>query len=137
MWKTEETDDYKRQFRWYEKKKKRELAAVIVNLQTYFTALEVGASPLQITHRFVHPEPHGVVAIGQDGRGANLAVTRLYTYPFTISETLFLLTIGGKDTQQADIKQCSYYVAEIQGAYNSDDQIQREGESLGGEKEAL
>ena len=90
--------------RKFEKKKKRQLAAVDVNLATYFRALEF-ANPLQIKHGFVHPEPLGIVAIDQSGGGhGKLAETRLYVYPDTETQLLHLITIGDKNTQAEDIQ---------------------------------
>lgn len=114
MWQLEPTDDYERQFRWYEKKRSRELEAVLRNLQTYFEALRAGNKPMQIKYGFVHVEPSGVFAIDQKGGTGRLAQTRLYVYPDTDSEVLHLLTIGGKGIEQRnDIQLCKDFVTEL------------------------
>src|SRR5947207_542022 len=110
MWTIETEDDYIRRSKWYEKKRPRELKAVLGNLAKYLSALNAGTQAYQIKAGFVHNEPTGVIVISQQGGGGNLAETRLYTYPNCPIETLHLITLGGKDTQHADITYCSEFV---------------------------
>lgn len=112
MWTQDSTEEYERCLRWYAKKRKRELRSVLVNLGTYFTALQSGVNPLQIKYGFIHPEGRGVVAIAQSG-GQSLAETRLYTYPETTECILYLLTIGDKASQQIDIHSSYDYVTQL------------------------
>lgn len=122
MWQLEPTDDYERQFRWYEKKRPRELEAVLRNLQTYLEALRAGNKPMQIKYGFVHVEPIGVFAIDQKGGGGKLAQTRLYVYPDIDAEILHLLTIGGKGLEQRnDIQLCKDFVAQLMERGSHDD----------------
>jgi len=102
MWKPVETEEYTRRHKRYQKNHPRELQAVLDNLNVYFQALVGGIKPLQIQHGFMHAEPQGVVAIDQKGGGKNLAQTRLYVYPDADTETLFLITLGSKGSQQDD-----------------------------------
>lgn len=114
MWQLEPTEDYERRFRWYEKKRRRELEAVLRNLQTYMEALRAGNKPMQIKFGFVHVEPNGVFAIDQKGGVGKLAQTRLYVYPNTDTEILHLLTLGGKGYEQrTDIQLCKDFVAQL------------------------
>lgn len=113
MWTIEPTEKYKRDQRWYEKKRRRELEAVLDNLDSYVEALQLGTHPLQVKAGFIHPEPHGVVAIDQKGGRKSLAETRLYVYPDTNSKVLYLIALGDKNTQKADIKLCNDMVAEL------------------------
>src|SRR5262249_42670877 len=83
---------------------------VLDNLDTYFKALEAGTNPLQIKHGFMHQEPLGVVAIDQKGGGKDLAQTRLYVYPDTETETLFVITLGDKRSQKNDIATCRAFI---------------------------
>lgn len=122
MWQIEPTDDYERQFRWYEKKHRRELEAVLRNLQTYLEALRAGNKPMQIKYGFVHVEPSGIFAIDQKGGVGKLAQTRLYVYPDTDAEILHLLTIGGKGREQRnDIQLCKDFVAQLKERGPQDD----------------
>jgi hypothetical protein len=59
---------------------------------------------------YIHPEPHGVVAIDQKGGGGNLQETRLYVYPHEERNVLYIITIGNKDEQPADVQFCSEFV---------------------------
>ncbi len=83
MWKLTPTKSYEIRQKRYQKKHKRELAAVLNNLDTLLKAFQAGLKPLQATTAFgfVHPEPNAVVSIDQKGGGLNLAQTRLYAYP--------------------------------------------------------
>jgi hypothetical protein len=53
-----------------------------------------------------------VIAIDQTG-GHKLAAMRLYVYPDMVTETLYLLTVGDKSTQEADIQDCKRFVKQI------------------------
>src|ERR1700720_4571989 len=99
MWKIEPTDKYVRDHRWYSKKRPNELKAVLNNLDTYVKAIQGGTKPLQVNAGFIHIEGQGVIAIDQKGGKGKLAQTRLYVYPDSDREVLYLFTIGDKNTQ--------------------------------------
>ena len=113
MWTVDETDEYGRRFKRYQKDHPRELQAVLDNLNMYFQALLGGVRPLQIRHGFTHAEPQGVVGIDQKGGGKNLAQTRLYVYPDTDTEILYLITLGDKRSQKADLASCRDFVTAL------------------------
>ncbi len=113
MWKIEVTDDYNRRFKWFLKKRPRETRAVLDNLDTFFNTLITGAKPQQIKAGFIHPEPCGVLAFDQKGGGPNLAQTRLYVYPNSATEILYLITLGDKGSQHDDVQCCKAFVAEL------------------------
>jgi hypothetical protein len=113
MWVQEPSDDFRRQHRWFEKKRPKELRAMLVNLDAYLAALVAGTKPLQIKFGFMHAELRGVVAIDQKGGGKGLAQTRLYVYPDVDDQKLYLLTIGDKNTQKDDIKLCKRLVKQL------------------------
>jgi hypothetical protein len=113
MWKLILTDEYERRHKRYEKDHPRELQAVLDNLDTYFKSLEAGIKPLQIRHGFMHNEPLGVVAIDQKGGGKSLAQTRLYVYPDTEAEVLFVITLGDKCSQKNDLETCRSFVSNL------------------------
>jgi len=106
MWKEQNVEDYDTQHKWYEKKRPKELAATLVNLARFLGALREGGriQHLVAAFRFLHPEQAGVIAVDQKGGARNLAETRLYTYPDETTETLFLITIGDKNTQSDDVQ---------------------------------
>ena len=113
MWKLVLTDEYERRHKRYEKDHPRELQAVLDNLDTYFKSLEAGIKPLQIRHGFMHNEPLGVVAIDQKGGGKSLAQTRLYVYPDTEAEILFIITLGDKRSQKNDLETCRSFISNL------------------------
>lgn len=116
MWKMQQgAADYGRSQKWFEKKKPRELAAVLDNLDTFIKGLnEYGLKLEQVrTFGFVHAEPHGILAIDQKGGGRGLAETRLYVYPNQQTETIYLVTLGDKGSQSGDIELCRNFIAEL------------------------
>jgi hypothetical protein len=121
MWPLETTSEYQRRHKRFEKKRRRELAAVLENLDTLVTGLKEGLKLEQVrTFGFVHHEPHGVLAIDQKGgHGAKLAQTRLYVYPEPKRQVIDVITLGDKTTQESDIRFCSEFVASIQGELKS------------------
>lgn len=114
MWTlAEPTDEYKRRFTRFDKKKRRQSLATLANLDTLIKALIDGLKLEQVvTFGFVHTEPKGVLAVDQKG-GAKLAETRLYIYPDKRTEIVHLLTLGDKRTQKGDIEFCSDYVESL------------------------
>ncbi|MDD5044059.1 MAG: hypothetical protein PHH69_05675 [Candidatus Omnitrophica bacterium] len=118
-WKMEPTEKYICKHEDYEKKHPQELVAMEDNLDAYFKALSNGINPLQIGGGFIHNEREGIWAIDQKGgrRKIKLQQARLYIYPDILTKTLFLLTIGDKQTQRKqDIPFCREYVKkEIRG----------------------
>jgi hypothetical protein len=117
MWGILTTDHYLRRCKRYDKKKKNELLAVLNNLDIFLMSLRSGKKPKPLIYGFLHGEPSGVIAIDQTG-GVKLAATRLYVYPDTETETLYLLTLGDKSTQEADIQDCKRFVKQIQADPN-------------------
>lgn len=92
------------------KKYRRELKNLLVNLQIYLDALNAGGIPIQIQRGFIHQEPHGVLAIDQRGEGSGLKEFRLYLYPDSALQKLYLLALGDKNTQKSDIALCTQWV---------------------------
>jgi hypothetical protein len=98
---------YLRDLRWYAKKRPAELTAILRNLERYMTLLARSPSARAIQAGFLHPEPHGMVALDQRGGGGRLQETRLYCYTHTDSRTVHLLGIGNKSSQPADLARLS------------------------------
>jgi hypothetical protein len=114
MWKLEPTTQWDKDRKWYEKKHPNELAAVLHNLKRYVAQLNASPNPKSFMAGYIHPEPHGVVAIDQKAGGGNLQETRLYVYPSEAQKVLYLITIGNKDEQATDIQLCSEFVKTVQ-----------------------
>lgn len=110
MWKLSPSIDVEKRLKKHRKKHSRELKNVFDNLDTFFKCLEAGASSAQIHRGFIHPEPSGVLAIDQKGKGAHLKEFRLYIYQDEESEILHLIILGDKNTQADDIKFCKRFV---------------------------
>jgi len=98
---------YLRELRWYAKKRPAELSAVLRNLERTMTLLANSPHARTIQAGFLHPEPHGMVAVDQRGGAGRLQETRLYCYAQADTRTLHLLGIGDKSSQKADIARLS------------------------------
>ena len=123
MWGVLKTRQYERRLKQYEKKKnkKPQLAAVLNNLEIFQKSLMAGKKPKPFVYGFLRTEPSDVIAITEQGGGANIAATRLYVYPDTETETLYLLTLGDKSTQSDDIRDCKDFVKQIRANPNTGD----------------
>ena len=110
MWQVKPTDRWQKDHKHYSKKHARELAAVLNNLDRYLSLLEVLPNSKCAAAGYLHPEQGGVLAIDQRGGGGNLQETRLYTYAHEACRVLYLITIGNKDSQPADILAAKRFV---------------------------
>lgn len=113
MWQLEPTTQWERDKKWYEKKRPTELAAVLHNLKRYMAQLNAAPNPKAVMAGYLHPEPMGVVAVDQRGGGGNLQETRLYLYPDEEQKVLYIITIGNKDEQSADVEFCKAFVKSL------------------------
>ncbi len=113
MWQIEPSTQWPKDQKWYEKKRPREIAAVLHNLQRYLDQLNAAANALAVQGGYLHNEPNGVVAIDQKGGGVSLQETRLYTFADSGTKILHLITVGDKNSQSADIRFCSDFVKSL------------------------
>jgi hypothetical protein len=118
MWGILKTDEYERRYKRYDKKKSKELIAVLSNLDIFLMSLRSGRKPKPFAYGFLHVEPSDVIAIDQTGNEGKVSATRLYVYPDTETETLYLLTIGDKSSQKDDIQNCKRFVKQIKAEPN-------------------
>ncbi|MGM0488965.1 MAG: hypothetical protein ACQESR_19670 [Planctomycetota bacterium] len=111
-WTFETRDEVSRRVKKLEKRYSEEISAVYDNLQTYMDALESGLQPLQLVQqcRFVHNEGKDVYAIDQSPKRKGYAEMRLYVYADVSGSKLHLLTIGLKNQQQGDVRECHKFV---------------------------
>ena len=118
MWELDDSDRYQRRYRQYDRKRRAELDAVEDNLRRFMAAVDGGVPPWMVKAGFIHHEPDGIKAIDEKGAPRGVAGTRLYLYPHEGTETIYLLTIGGKGSrqQQEDINHCRKFVAKLKRA---------------------
>lgn len=112
-WTIQKHSEFKRDYKWYAKKRPRELAAVLDNLNRLEKMLSLFPHPQLIVAGFIHPEPLGIWAIDQRGSMGNLQATRLYCYAESSRKNLHLLAIGSKDSQWTDISRATDIVKSI------------------------
>ncbi len=110
MWALDPRDEYERRLKKWPKKHKRELAAMLHNLDTFLKALQGGQKPAAAKFGFIHPEPCGALAVDQKGAGSGVKECRLYIYPDEVHECVRLMTLGDKDSQPEDIQTCKNFV---------------------------
>jgi hypothetical protein len=127
MWVRFPTDTFERRLKRYVKDRPNEMLFVLRNLSTYETALREGVNPIQIQegNRFVHNERNGIYAVDQKGAPKNAKQIRLYLFPHLPTKTLYLLTVGDKNSQQRDIVDCRQMIQDIATREVSDEQTKQ------------
>jgi hypothetical protein len=115
MWRQVPTDEFTKRVKRWPKKYRRELGAMLANLQTILSALQAGSKVESLEFGFVHHEPGGVLALDQKGGGAGLKPCRLYTYPHVDEEVLHVITMGDKNSQSEDIKYAKAFADGVKG----------------------
>jgi hypothetical protein len=136
MWQIRETADYVRTRKYFAKKHRNELSAMLDNLDTYVQMLQEGVHPRQIRLGFTHGETHGAIAIDQRGAVGKPTQTRLYVYPDPDTECLYLITIGDKRSQRDDNATCRQFIVSLgeekqQNEDNREESTPQEGDSDG------
>ena len=81
-----------------------ESAALLRNLDRYLNLLDQAPHVRLIQAGFLHPEPHGVVAVDERGGGPGLRALRLYTLADERTRILHLLHLGDKSSQSRDLR---------------------------------
>lgn len=115
MWTVERSHRFGRRVKKLEKRHRREVAATLDNLDTYLQSLDQGIKPMQLVkHSFVHNEQMGIHAVDQSPLHKGSKPLRLYVYPDEATETVHVITFGGKDTQSADVNESCEYVRQLQ-----------------------
>ncbi|MEW6755673.1 MAG: hypothetical protein AB1505_32550 [Candidatus Latescibacterota bacterium] len=111
MWRLVVADACQQRLDQLKRKNDQVVVALFSNLDDYLRALNGGLQPMQVKLGCLHPEKHhGLVAIDTKGAATKLPETRLYVYPDVETRTLHLITLGGKNTQQKDLKVSRKYV---------------------------
>ena len=113
VWQVEPTTQFTADSHWYAKKRPDELKAVLNNLGRYVSQLREAKNAACVHAGYLHPEPHGIIAIDQKGGGGNLQETRFYVFPDQVNRILYLITIGNKNEQQDDIKLATRFVESL------------------------
>ncbi len=91
-----------------------EFASCMLNLGKVLDELNTGRKIGGFSFNFFRSEGNGVYRIGQSSVKSPCEM-RLYVYPDETSKTMFLLTIGDKNTQQKDIQACHEKADELKG----------------------
>ena len=115
MWELSPTSEYEKRRRRWPKKHRQEFLNMLDNLDALHKALNEGAKPGSFWFGFLHNEPCGVWAIDQKGRGSGLKQSRLYIYPDEHNKTLYLITLGDKRSQSADVTFAKQFVLNLRG----------------------
>lgn len=120
MWTT--NDEYAEQgkFKKYAKKHRREVASCFNNLDWLCQQLNAGLTLQQSEAGigFFSSEGGDLYRIAQSGV-PYAKETRLYIHALVSGGNVYVLTIGGKETQQADIARCHEIIGRIRAATNA------------------
>jgi hypothetical protein len=117
MWTPNHEYAEKGKFKKYAKKHRREMDSCLDNLRRLCGNLNAGLTLQQAESGlgFFSSEGGDLYRIGQSGfPGAK--ETRLYVYAIISGGNVYVLTIGGKETQQADIARCRAIIGRIRAA---------------------
>ncbi len=106
---------YLRKQKWFEKKDKDVIVALMTNWARVFGALNDGVPLGEVRKRgkVRGGGDRGLLEIDQRGRG-NLPEARLYVYPDNETRTLYFITMGYKDAQDTDLKDCKRYIDKLE-----------------------
>ena len=110
MWQLEPITQWERDKKWYEKKRPNELAAVLHNLKRYLAQLNAAPNPKAIMAGYLHPRADGRGGGGSARRGRQFAGNTALSLSGRRTEMLYIITIGNKDEQPADIEFCKEFV---------------------------
>ncbi|MEX1229590.1 MAG: hypothetical protein WEB58_05080 [Planctomycetaceae bacterium] len=113
MWELEYQAEFERKVKKYAKKHRQETMNAAANLQAVLEGLNAGLKMRQIVRGFIHDEGEGALAVDESGRGKHLLGTRLYFYPDEPTETVYVVTIGDKDSQKRDVKTTQDFVSRL------------------------
>lgn len=83
----------------------------MANLKSLENILNYGKRINEIKFGWLHKETRGILAITEKGGHQEIKLSkikagRLYIYPDEEKKILYLLTIGDKNSQENDIKEC-------------------------------
>lgn len=112
----EPVEGFNEKLKSFRKRYPREVSVLFHNLKRYIKAIEGLSDIKSFRAGYLHPEGNGIVAIGQssaDKRLGVLAETRLYIHVRIRNDTVFLLTIGNKQSQQQDIQTSKKHITEL------------------------
>jgi len=114
VWSVDESHADKNRFKKYGKSHAREVASCFANLVTVVGLLKAGAALGSFRLNFFRRESGDIWRIGQT-KVPSARETRLYILVLVLPKAIHVLTIGDKDTQQADLAKCK----QIESAINS------------------
>jgi len=113
-WSVDDSHADKNRFKKYGKSHAREVASCFANLATVVGLLKAGAALGSFRLNFFRRESGDIWRIGQT-KVPSARETRLYILVLVFPKAIHVLTIGDKDTQQADLAKCK----QIESAINS------------------
>lgn len=66
-WNMDSAEEFNRDAKWYEKKKRNEFVSVMRKVDKYYKALCSTGNPLQVNGKFIHNENSGLYALDETG----------------------------------------------------------------------
>jgi putative component of toxin-antitoxin plasmid stabilization module len=114
MWYTEDGEATRSGFRKVSKNHPEEYASCFGNLEKILAILRNGNKVGGFKVGFFRSEGDGLYRIGQSGVKDSKEV-RLYVYPDQESEIIYILAMGTKESQQADIKESKKKIKKLKG----------------------
>jgi hypothetical protein len=117
-WESESTEEFARSFRRSRKRHEASCDAALTRLQHFhdWWLNNPQLAPGFHLPGWVHPEGKGVLAVDQGTKG-NLAAIRIYLYLDHPSRLIWLLRVGDKQSQHADIAYCHGWVERFKSGH--------------------
>ena len=115
MWYTEDREAIRSGFKRVSKNYPEEYTACFANLEKILTILNSGNKISGFKVGFFRSEGDGLYRIGQTGV-KDAKEVRLYVYPDTESEMMYVLSMGTKESQQNDIKEAKKRIKKLKGS---------------------
>lgn len=113
QWEVNIANVSKNVFKKFSKAHKEEYKSVFANLDKVLRNLNAGERIHQFKLGFLRSEGSGLYRIGQTGITKNSYETRLYIYPEEDLQLVYILGLGGKSSQERDIKNCKNLIKRI------------------------
>lgn len=112
MWQLDGSYSNKKEFKRFEKSHQDDLDSCSANLGRYLIELNNDKSYFTFDPGYLHREGGNLIAFGNKG-GASAKECRLYAYVDIEEQVLYVLGIGGKDSQSKDIAKHKAFINDL------------------------
>lgn len=112
MWYINGEEAVRAGFKTISKNHRKEAASCFANFKKILSILKDGNKLTEFKVGFFRPEGNGLYRIGQT-KVKDSKEVRIYVYPDTENEIIYILSMGTKESQQKDIREAKKKIATI------------------------